>query len=695
MEKITVPKVDSIRLTERHTDESGASSVVTHIGTLHLTTHHLIFSSTTRPELWLQYPLIQSVEQRVAAGPDSPPALTIRCHHFMFLLFTFDNETVLREVIANLRRLMCIESVTRLYAYEYEPRPPYTFDGWNSVYDPQAEYRRQGVGGPVGTAGATWRISTINSDYKLCPTYPSIVAVPSRISDTVLYHASKYRSRQRLPILSYLHSTTGASITRCSQPLAGLSQNRSVQDEKIFEGIFATSGRNIAGYTGNIITDARPTANAMATTAMGAGTENMENYKFCRKVYLGIDNIHVMRSSLNKLMDVLSAHALSQPAPSTDSDGNSGWLKHLGNILDGTRTIVDALHNHGDHVVVHCSDGWDRTAQLTSTAMLCLDPYYRTMRGFAVLVEKEWVSTGHKFADRCGHLPSGKRFSTSYAAVGNSAANALNRIVQDNASVTESASSGASSNNSAASPEKEASPVFHQFLDCVYQLWTQHPTRFEFTEDFLIQLHQAVYSCQFGTFLFNCERERNVVARASEHTQSIWSHLLSDPAKYRNELFDLVADQEQDCGVIMPSSKHLRFWSALYRLREPDVAIDSPAPVSQPLPQTTSVPPSPSPLPVVAPVADSANVNLPPSLRAGTEFRISQALSPSSTNSDISFIDDPPAPESPVQSVATAPAQPRPEPVVASNEDNSSKSDKITDPLGNIEFTDPLGALSN
>lgn len=26
-------------------------------------------------------------------------------------------------------------------------------------------------------------------------------------------------------------------------------------------------------------------------------------------------------------------------------------------------------------------DGWDRTSQLTALAMLCLDPYYRTMEG--------------------------------------------------------------------------------------------------------------------------------------------------------------------------------------------------------------------------------------------------------------------------------------------------------------------------
>ncbi len=33
----------------------------------------------------------------------------------------------------------------------------------------------------------------------------------------------------------------------------------------------------------------------------------------------------------------------------------------------------------GINVLVHCSDGWDRTAQLCSLVAILLDPFYRTI----------------------------------------------------------------------------------------------------------------------------------------------------------------------------------------------------------------------------------------------------------------------------------------------------------------------------
>ena len=93
--------------------------------------------------------------------------------------------------------------------------------------------------------------------------------------------------------------------------MVGIQKKRSIQDEKLIQAIFESNlttasfnGRPVYGSTAhNLIIDARPTANAMANTAMGAGSENTEYYKNCERKFMGIDNIHVMRESLAKIVD--------------------------------------------------------------------------------------------------------------------------------------------------------------------------------------------------------------------------------------------------------------------------------------------------------------------------------------------------------------------------------------------------------
>lgn len=140
--------------------------------------------------------------------------------------------------------------------------------------------------------------------------------------------------------------------------MVGLKNARSIQDEKLIEAVFHShaqhSSQSVFGAkASNLIIDARPTTNAVANSVKGAGTENMEHYKDCRKAYLGIDNIHVMRDSLRALTEALVV----------SEDGGldkvalkrSGWLKHLSAILEGAVLIAKNVHIANSHVLVHCS----------------------------------------------------------------------------------------------------------------------------------------------------------------------------------------------------------------------------------------------------------------------------------------------------------------------------------------------------
>ena len=441
--------------------------------------------------------------------------------------------------------------------------------------------------------------------------------------------------------------------------MVGLTNARSIQDEKLVEATFISHvapesrvSQSVYGATAtNLIIDARPTTNAVANTAKGAGTENMDYYKDCKKAYLGIDNIHTMRDSLNKVVEVLSESEALAASVSGDIPGmsvstipvdrqalrRSGWLRYQVAILEGALLIMRNIHVNHSHVLIHCSDGWDRTAQLSAISQLCLDPFYRTTRGFQVLIEKDFISFGHKFMDRCGHLSSEKFFLTPVDGAGSSdVAQALLASVQNRFSGNHHL--------------KETSPVFHQFLETVRNIQRQFPARFEFNELFLRDLHTHLYSCQFGTFLFNSERERREGAAG---TVSVWDYMNSppQPEKYTNPDYNPAFDDPTsraptaDQGVLLPNPKDVRFWHELYGRGDEEMngryaAMHAPLPAlsivqnleddpglaetsasqSAPLqlPQQQPLPPSPVSSPTLTPTLAPVRVPSPLALGSGS-----------------------------------------------------------------------------
>jgi hypothetical protein len=94
----------------------------------------------------------------------------------------------------------------------------------------------------------------------------------------------------------------------------------------------------------------------LANCTTGGGYENEKYYTTSKLSFLNIENIHVMRDSLNSNnIDVMRDIILNTE--------NSKWLEHIKAILDGVLKVIYYI-NRESSVLIHCSDGWDRTAQV-------------------------------------------------------------------------------------------------------------------------------------------------------------------------------------------------------------------------------------------------------------------------------------------------------------------------------------------
>ncbi|XP_041643777.1 myotubularin-related protein 3 isoform X3 [Cheilinus undulatus] len=396
-----------------------------------------------------------------------------------------------------------------------------------------------------------WRISDINSKFRLCPSYPQQLLVPAWITDKELENVAAFRSWKRFPAVVYRHQTTGAVIARCGQPEVSWWGWRNADDEHLVQSIAkacaidSSSCKQLTngGYSNGsdlsdtdfessmtnssevetlaiqppklLILDARSYAAAVANRAKGGGCECPEYYPNCEVVFMGMANIHSIRKSFQSLRFLCTQ--MPDPANWLSALESTKWLQHLSLLLKAALLVVNAVDRDHRPVLVHCSDGWDRTPQIVALSKLLLDPYYRTIEGFQVLVETEWLDFGHKFADRCGHGENSEDLN-------------------------------------------ERCPVFLQWLDCVHQLQRQFPCSFEFNEAFLVKLVQHTYSCLFGTFLCNSGKERED-RHVQERTCSVWSLLRPANRTLKNMLYSSHSE------IVLHPVCHVRnllLWTAVY-----------------------------------------------------------------------------------------------------------------------------------
>ena len=405
-------------------------------------------------------------------------------------------------------------------AFEYKKnhpiyKKPNFEDGWN-IYNPEKEYERQGITNLdyEVSRNKLFRKTKLNENYTLCATYPKFLITVGEITESDYKGSSEFRTKNRLPTLAYYYAPTKGTIWRSAQTKSGLTGNRNRFDEELLSDIGKISdSRNILIY------DCRPYLSAMANKLKGAGFENVENYPGAEIIFCEIDHIHSARSALSKIYSLLKYNRFSEDKKFLSNFENTGWPNFIYGIIRASINIAYSIRK-GCSVLIHCSDGWDRCSQLTAFSQLLIDPYFRTIRGYMTLIEKDFLYFGHQFKLRNGYYSKEEH------------------------------------------NENQSSPILLQYLDATHQLLVQYPMYFEFNMKFLLFIANSINCGLYGTFLYNNEKEREQ-KNAKTNTMSCWTEILNNINQYKNPFYDPNAKNYFFFTPIFPFNR-IRLWEEYF-----------------------------------------------------------------------------------------------------------------------------------
>jgi Myotubularin-like phosphatase domain len=322
-------------------------------GALCLSNYRLIFVPASPNEDGVEVPLMCVRKSRRTFASNQPHKVktsdrrvSLYCSDFRTLRFVFKPHTHGRRLFSEQLAMHSPASLLGVFAFalraaEERAGARHAVDGW-SIYDARREFERFGIG-----TGAllNWRLTEANVDHALCRSYPELLAVPSALSDAELAEVASFRSRGRVPALTWVHPHTHAALSRCSQPRVGIKRNTCAADERLIQLMSSLNGVLI-------VADARPRAAAVANTARGAGFESASAYKTIKMKFLNIENIHAMR----KAGAALHEHAQLGSSDDGFFSTISTWINHIKLILYGAVKIASFLDT-GQSVLIHCSDG--------------------------------------------------------------------------------------------------------------------------------------------------------------------------------------------------------------------------------------------------------------------------------------------------------------------------------------------------
>lgn len=476
-------------------------------GTLCVSSHHLILSAhplegtkQEKCELWLLHCAVDSVEKSVqnigmlkskesskeGEGKSSSGTVTLKCKDLRVIQLEIPDMEETFNVARSVQALSSLDNIALSYPFFFRPAGCKLGKGW--LRDSMENFYHK-----LKAETDAWRLSHVNENFKVCPSYPEKIIVPVSCSDNSLKRAAAFRQGRRFPVLSYYHPRSKMVLLRSAQPLVGPNHHCCEDDEMFLDAA-------LMGQCRGFIIDIRTELEAKQARSAGGGTENKDRYPKWSVLHRPLGRGQGLQSSLTRLVGTCYETYLGRNHWLSKLQA-SQWLSHVKEALSTAGLAAECIEREGACVLVHGEEGVNNTLLVTSLAQLILSPECRTVVGFQDLIEREWLQAGHPFQLRCAR--SGW---------------AQGRFQQE-------------------------APNFLLFLDCCWQLTRQFPMAMEFNEKLLCTLATHAYSSEFGTFLCNNEKERQAY-KVREKTHSLWGILnnfrqrkhLVNPVYERNPL---------------------------------------------------------------------------------------------------------------------------------------------------------------
>ena len=483
-------------------------------GVTFITNFQIIFvyfmDADSQKQFEISFPLcsILTVEKR---GKDKETShLYIQSKDFKCMSLFFSSLQDLTQAQEHLSRFGAPQPLNTLFAFNfglfYEKETGFRYRS----PDYSQEYRRQGVQTP-----SEWRYFSSTQ----AKSYPKQVLIPATVLETLIQKIGSLYSGFCFPTIVW-QNTSKLFLLRSGifyKESFGLTSSKDLKSSNVPSSPRLNDGNKISLPRSNsiILEKENPNRKAYLDSIIANSEFRNLNVVACLQP-------NELKKSSQQNRSLLTFHDVEESYLSLREGIFNGvgsmkftnavktWVSNIGEMILSSHSLSGIIEK-GDHLLIE--DNGTGNFRLISLILLQNDPFYRTITGFFVLIEHVWIRFGYSFAE----FVSVGRSSSSNTKIG----------------------------------------AFVQFIDAVWQIWSQCPTHFEFNEEFLITILEGLFSGCYGTFLVNNEREQEIY---NDKTVSVWEMIMTEELKFRNPFYN----QSTTILNFDPGNKKIVFWADYY-----------------------------------------------------------------------------------------------------------------------------------